>query len=64
MAYLSTIEFTEDRRHQIGTVLKINDTPTILAYIWMDRDRRYFISTTSPLSEGKLYSQIRWIQSH
>ena len=35
---------------------------TMTAYVWMDRDRRYFISTASSLQAGKDYSRILWIQ--
>ena len=45
-----------------GVVLKTNGVPTILAYVWMDRNRRYFISTASFLQDGKGYSRIRWRQ--
>ena len=34
----------------------------MMAYVWMDRDRRYFISTASSLQDGKGYSIIRWRQ--
>ena len=47
----------------MGVVLKSNWAPTIMVYVWMDRDRRYFISTASSLQDGNDYSRIRWIQS-
>ena len=34
----------------------------MMAYVWMDRDRRYFISTASLLQDGKDYSRICWRQ--
>ena len=46
----------------VGVVLKSNGVPTMMAYVWMDRDRRYFISTVSLLQDGKDYSRIRWRQ--
>ena len=46
----------------MGVVLKINVAPTIMAYVRMDRDRRYFISTASSLQDGKDYSRICWRQ--
>ena len=33
-----------------------------MALVWVDRDRRYFISTASSLKEGKPYSRQRWRQ--
>ena len=34
----------------------------MLAYGWMDRDRRYFILIASTLLEGKPYLSIQWRQ--
>ena len=34
----------------------------MMAYAWMDRDRRYFISTESWSSYGRPYSRVRWRQ--
>ena len=62
MSYPLSIELDEGRGQQVGLVLKINGAPTIMAYVWMDRDRRYFISTDSSLKYGKDYSRIRWRQ--
>ena len=47
MACLSSIELNEGRGQRVGVVLKTNGVPTMMAYVWMDRDRRYFISTAS-----------------
>ena len=44
----------------MGVVLKINGVPTMMAYVWMDSDRRYFISTASSLDDKKEYSRICW----
>jgi Transposase IS4 len=51
MAYLSNIELHErgDRR---GLIAKDYDgTPRLMAFVWMDRDRRYFIASGSSLQE-------------
>ena len=58
MAYLLSIELDEDRGQRVGVVLKSNGAPTMMAYVWMDLDRRYFISTASSLQDGKDYSRI------
>jgi hypothetical protein len=34
----------------------------LLAFVWMDRDRRYFIASGGSLSEGKPYVRHRWRQ--
>ena len=59
MAYLSIIEIDEVRGQRVGVVLKINGAPTMVAYVWVDCDRRYFISTALSLQDGKDYSTIR-----
>ena len=43
-------------------VLKSNGAPTMMVYVWMYCDRRYFISTASSLQDGKEYSRIIWRQ--
>ena len=62
MAYLPSIELYEGRGQRLGVVLKSNGAPTMMEYVWMDHDRRYFISTASLLQDGKDYSRIRWRQ--
>ena len=53
MAYLSIVEFDEVREQKEGVVLKIDVISKIMAYVWMDCDIRYFISTASSLSDGR-----------
>ena len=36
--------------------------PLIMAYMWVDRDCWYFISTASSLTDGNSYSRWRWRQ--
>ena len=63
MAYLSSLELTQGRGQCEGVVLKGDTgTPTMMAYTWMDRDRRYFVATASSLSEGNPYVRSRWRQ--
>ena len=38
------------------------DDCDLLSFLWMDRDRRYFISSCSSLSEGIPYDRMRWRQ--
>ena len=40
MAYLSSIELDEVRGHRVGVFLKSNGAPSMMAYVWMDRDMR------------------------
>ena len=62
MAYLSSLEFTEGRGQREGVVMKSLGRPWIMAFVWVDRDRRYFISTASSLTDGNSYSRWRWRQ--
>jgi hypothetical protein len=62
MKYLSEIELAE-RGDRKGIVA--NDTHgnvQLLAFVWMDRDRRYFIASGSSLQEGTPYIRDRWRQ--
>ena len=58
MAYHSSIELDKGRGKRVGVILKSNRAPTMMEYVWMDRDRRYLISTASSLQDGKDYSRI------
>ena len=62
MSYPLSIELDEGRGQRVGVVLTSNGAPTMMAYVWMDRDRRYFISTASSLQDRKDYSRILWRQ--
>jgi len=62
MAYLSRLELTE-RGEFKGLVTKAADgTCSMLAFVWMDRDRRYFIANASSLEEGEIYVWQCWCQ--
>ena len=39
-----------------------NGQATMMAFVWMDRERRYFISNTSSLAAGSPYTRSRWRQ--
>ena len=39
MAYLSSIELNEVIGQRLGVVFKRNGAPTMMSYVWMDRDR-------------------------
>ena len=61
MKALSEIELV-DRGDFRGLVSVGDGSNSLLAFVWMDRDRRYFISTTSSLANGVPYSRERWRQ--
>ena len=62
MAYLSSVEFDQGRGQRKGVVLKTYGIAHMMVYACMDRDRRYFISTASSLSDGCPCSRVRWRQ--
>ena len=62
MKYLNTLELQE-RGDRSGLIAKDEDgKPYMLSFVWMDRERRYFIATASSLSEGAPYIRERWRQ--
>ena len=62
MSYLSNLELVQCGDYK-GLVARGTDgQPTMLSFIWMDRDCRYFIASTSLLDSGIPYSRNRWRQ--
>jgi hypothetical protein len=61
--YLTSVEL-----HQRGDFLALASDPAdeldpaMAAFVWMDRERRYFIATAGSLSEGTPYTRCRWRQ--
>ena len=62
MSYLSNLELVQHGDYK-GLVARGTDgQPTMLSFVWMDWDHRYFITSMSLLDSGILYSQNRWCQ--
>ena len=55
--YLSSLELTEERGQRKGVIMKPLGVPWMMALVWIDLDRRYFISSAPSLKEGKSYSR-------
>ena len=53
MQWLSQVEMS-NRGNQKGLIMKNegNGTTELLAFVWMDQDRHYFITNTSSLTDG------------
>ena len=52
-----------DRGDRYGLVHKDNEgVPDMYAFVWLDRNRRYFISSGPSLAEGQPYQRYRWRQ--
>ena len=46
-----------------GVVARNNNvSATMMAFVWMDHDRNYFIATSLSLQEGVPYVRYRWRQ--
>ena len=63
MSHLSTIEL-EVKGERAGVIAKneTTDNPEYLAFVWRDRDRRYFIASGSSMADGTPVSRKRWRQ--
>ena len=62
MSYLSKLELVQCGDYK-GLVARGTDRqPTILSFVWMDRDRHYFIASASSLDSGIPYSRNRCCQ--
>lgn len=63
MQWLSQVEMS-NRGNQKGLIMKNegDGTTELLAFVWMDRDRRYFIANTSSLTDGVPFVREQWRQ--
>jgi Transposase IS4 len=63
MAYLQGLELQKrgDRKGLIMQPVAGGD-PSLLLFMWMDRERRYFIASAASLKDGAAYSRTRWRQ--
>ena len=59
MADLSQIELQRSGDRQGFVCLDEDKMPKLLAFVWMDRNRRYFVSSCSSLVPGGPYSRLR-----
>ena len=62
MSYLSNLELLQCGDYK-GLVARGTDgQPTMLSFVWMDQDFRYFVASVSLLESGMPYSHNRWRQ--
>ena len=61
MAYLSRVEM-ENRGESHAVTSTTEDNRQLNAYVWMDRERRYFISTAMSVARGNDFIRYRWRQ--
>lgn len=62
MAYLGRKELPDGKGDRFGLVTVDETGCQLLAFVWSDRDRRYFVSTCSSLSAGHIIERTRWKQ--
>ncbi|KAG7370695.1 hypothetical protein IV203_019265 [Nitzschia inconspicua] len=63
MTLLSSVELSDHGDHKGLVHLDNDDNPYMMAFVWMDRERRYFIANCSSLFEGEPRERTRWRQS-
>ena len=63
MKHLSSLELLEGRGQKEALIMESLGVSWIMALVWVDRDRCYFVSTASSLNEGKEHTRDRWRQS-
>ena len=64
MQYLGSIPLPGGRGSRKGLLTTDEATGCqLMSFVWVDRDRRYFISTCSSLEEGTKISRMRWTQA-
>ena len=62
VVHLSHIELVE-RGYFSGLVCRdLAGNPNFLSFVWIDIERRYFISSASSIQEGTPYTRKRWRQ--
>ena len=62
MSYLSNLELVQCGDYKGLVARGTNGQPTMLLFIWMDRECRYFVASVSSLDSGIPYSHNRWRQ--
>ena len=63
MQYLGSVELHGGKGSRKGLTTTDEATGTqLLSFVWVERDRHYFISTASSLEEGAVIARQRWTQ--
>ncbi|KAI2490544.1 Transposase IS4 [Fragilaria crotonensis] len=60
--FLSSVELESRGDFLALKRLASDNKPSLGAFVWMDRERRYFISTAGTLEAGTPYVRLRWRQ--
>jgi hypothetical protein len=62
MAYVKNIEMQSHGEREGVVCRDKHGVPKLMAFVWMDRDRKYFIASLSSLRKGTGYVRDRWRQ--
>jgi hypothetical protein len=63
MQYLSNVPLLGGKGDQKGLLSTDTESgTTLLAFVWVDRDRRYFIATAGSLAKGRPIQRVKWTQ--
>jgi len=62
MSALSALEVDTRGDHATFTHSTPEGTMKLMALMWVDRERRYFVSSTSTSLPGNPYDRVRWLQ--
>ncbi|KAG7352288.1 transposase IS4 [Nitzschia inconspicua] len=62
MTWFSSLELSNRGDHKGLVHLDTDGNPDMMAFVWVDRERRYFISNCSSLVEGDPHVRNRWRQ--
>jgi hypothetical protein len=60
--YIEALELSNRGDYEGVVTLGENGLPEMMAFVWMDRERWYFIANTSLLEAGSPYKKSRWRQ--
>jgi hypothetical protein len=62
MNYLSRVPLTDRGKHHVVIHKADDGIVDMAAFVWVDRERRYFVSNTSSLQPGNIIERQRWRQ--
>ena len=58
--FLSTVELAQKDDYTGVVSIDLVTKNALIAFVWVDREHRYFISNCSSLSLGNPYTRVRW----
>jgi hypothetical protein len=62
MNYLSCVPLTDHGKHHVVIHKADGGAADMAAFVWVDRERRYFVSNTSSLQPSNIIERQQWWQ--